>query len=589
MRQFPRDTRQYPTLRARKGTLEVQAAPGLKALTYRGVIEGETDDYLVFVQFFGISFSDKQDATHTLNVKHGGKDIYYQVPSVGTNQVMVKCSCFTGETLVMLADGTSRPISELAGKDRFHVFAFDERTKRIVIAEAVSCRKTSINQEIVEVEFDNGEKVRCTPDHRFLRRDGSWVEAQHLVSGDSMEAIYRRSSDASDGLKRQDYEMVLQRSGWEFSHYLADEYNIRTGLYSRCNGNTRHHVDFNRRNNNPSNILRMPFAEHRKLHQDRMVENNPMKDRSVAVRVRDKNIANGVFDVAAERMRTQNPMHQPEALERMINTSRERGYSNKERMVEIASKRTADSFAKIGEGRRRAWKQGDTAGLEKATEVVRERVASGTWHLQGEEHRVRARGLMAARMADPEFRAKSSAAVSSSNRARMNDPESLNALARSKAIAAVREHIMRHGSLGCGEFKPGKGRPTLDTIQKTFNLDEIVSEATNHKIVAVRKLVEREDVYCLSVPGYENFAIDVDRGNKDSSGVFVHNCPDYRFRWEKPNYDAGALIGRWRPYTRKTPKPPLGYPYANPFNLPGFCKHIYAMLSILNRLGRVRE
>jgi tRNA-splicing ligase RtcB len=38
----------------------------------------------------------------------------------------------------------------------------------------------------------------------------------------------------------------------------------------------------------------------------------------------------------------------------------------------------------------------------------------------------------------------------------------------------------------------------------------------NHSVVSVEALTEHEDVYCLTVPGYGNFALDV--------GVFVHNC-----------------------------------------------------------------
>jgi tRNA-splicing ligase RtcB len=38
----------------------------------------------------------------------------------------------------------------------------------------------------------------------------------------------------------------------------------------------------------------------------------------------------------------------------------------------------------------------------------------------------------------------------------------------------------------------------------------------NHKVKRVQWLSEREDVYCLTVPGYANFAL--------SAGVFVHNC-----------------------------------------------------------------
>lgn len=38
----------------------------------------------------------------------------------------------------------------------------------------------------------------------------------------------------------------------------------------------------------------------------------------------------------------------------------------------------------------------------------------------------------------------------------------------------------------------------------------------NHKVISVEELPEKEDVYCLRVPTYHNFAI--------SAGVFVHNC-----------------------------------------------------------------
>jgi tRNA-splicing ligase RtcB len=38
----------------------------------------------------------------------------------------------------------------------------------------------------------------------------------------------------------------------------------------------------------------------------------------------------------------------------------------------------------------------------------------------------------------------------------------------------------------------------------------------NHKVVAVIPLTERQDVYCLTVPEYNNFAL--------TAGVFVHNC-----------------------------------------------------------------
>lgn len=60
-------------------------------------------------------------------------------------------------------------------------------------------------------------------------------------------------------------------------------------------------------------------------------------------------------------------------------------------------------------------------------------------------------------------------------------------------------------------------------------------------------------------------------------------CQDYRFRFEKPNFDRKGQIGNYRRYTRKTPPPPAGYPYANPQNVPGYCKHVHSLLMALNR------
>ncbi len=44
----------------------------------------------------------------------------------------------------------------------------------------------------------------------------------------------------------------------------------------------------------------------------------------------------------------------------------------------------------------------------------------------------------------------------------------------------------------------------------------LYSHGYNHKVVSVEPIAEREDVYCLTVPEYHNFALE--------AGVFVHNC-----------------------------------------------------------------
>ena len=59
--------------------------------------------------------------------------------------------------------------------------------------------------------------------------------------------------------------------------------------------------------------------------------------------------------------------------------------------------------------------------------------------------------------------------------------------------------------------KSEKGR-----LKSSENGKKNLGRKLNHKVLSVRKLDYREDVYCLTVEKYHNFAL--------SAGVFVHNC-----------------------------------------------------------------
>jgi dCTP deaminase len=64
------------------------------------------------------------------------------------------------------------------------------------------------------------------------------------------------------------YEMVYQPLNGHLypTHRLADEWNLRHGLYINEPNTHRHHVDNDRLNNNPWNIVRMAADAHIRLH-----------------------------------------------------------------------------------------------------------------------------------------------------------------------------------------------------------------------------------------------------------------------------------------------------------------------------------
>ncbi len=174
--------------------------------------------------------------------------------------------CWVGETRVALASGISKSFRELAedwdlGIQHFGYATNDEGDIRIVPLNAP--RLTKREAQLVEVTLDNGERLRCTPDHLFRLRDGSYKPAAELVAGESLMPLKMRLTEGEE-LPAAGYEMVWMngRQEWWHTHHLADLYNLVTGVYTRKAGNARHHVDFNKRNNDPRNIQRMPWRGH---------------------------------------------------------------------------------------------------------------------------------------------------------------------------------------------------------------------------------------------------------------------------------------------------------------------------------------
>ncbi len=105
--------------------------------------------------------------------------------------------CFTGDTKVSLVDGRELSFIELLdefnqGKVNF-VYSFNPVTKIIEPKPITNVQLTKRNAALVEVLLDNGEKIRCTPDHRFMLRDGSYCEAQFLAENQSLMPLDQNS------------------------------------------------------------------------------------------------------------------------------------------------------------------------------------------------------------------------------------------------------------------------------------------------------------------------------------------------------------------------------------------------------------
>ncbi len=101
--------------------------------------------------------------------------------------------CFTGDTKVSLLDGTSSPIADLLDKELW-VYGYDVEREKIVPVKATA-KETGLSDDMYEVVLDNGEQVKCTGDHLWLKRDGAYKAARDLQVNDSLMPLHIEITD----------------------------------------------------------------------------------------------------------------------------------------------------------------------------------------------------------------------------------------------------------------------------------------------------------------------------------------------------------------------------------------------------------
>ena len=477
--------------------------------------------------------------------------------------------CFTGDTMVALASGKSRSFADLAAdweKGITHFGYTTNKAGRVVVAPLVEPRLTKRNAQLVRVTLDNGESVRCTPDHLFRLRDGSYRRADQLAAGDSLMPLYRSVSSKSAGDKLDGYERVWMndREEWVYTHYLADAHNLRHGLDSADNGSVRHHVDVDKRNNDPRNIRRMTWDDHAALHAAMMGEHvhegyrawlaegglefkSAMMSRQwqdpefraaclarLAARNADpafrERIEQGFQDwyaslsedelvAYAERLRQvqadywANPEHRAAAAERV-------------RAFFADPARRAEWSARS----REQWQDQDLVSWRRQTTVAqfadpaeraRQAAAVRSWHRANPEFGERHSVHMKLRMTDPatghlakiqEGRRNYVESVPRAERvASQNKGRKLAALKRVSAFLELSD-----AEIGAAyDAERMRFDRLIAHYDGNYSRLRDAARMANHAVVSVEALDETADVYDLTVDGYHNFALE--------AGVFVHN------------------------------------------------------------------
>lgn len=175
--------------------------------------------------------------------------------------------CFTGDTRVKTLDGKNWTMAELAaqGADKeFWVYACTS-TGQIVPAKAYNAHITKYVTELCEVTLDSGEVIRCTPDHLFMRKDGTYIPASSMEYGVSLMPCYTRLSKIKyrkGGYGK--YTQIFTDGKWSYVHsWVANYFNF---AIDPNKDEVIHHIDINSLNNCPDNLEKLSRTEHSARH-----------------------------------------------------------------------------------------------------------------------------------------------------------------------------------------------------------------------------------------------------------------------------------------------------------------------------------
>jgi len=435
--------------------------------------------------------------------------------------------CFAGDTQVALADGRALSFKKLIaeqaqGKEHFCYTIRHDGT--IGLERILNARQTRANAEVVRVTLDNGETLVCTPDHPFMLRDGSYKPAALLTTGDSLMPLYRKLSDIQEpGITIDGYEMAWdpRSDSWLFTHILADWHNRWTGVYELEAGDHCHHIDFDKRNNNPTNIQRIAKEQHLAIHRQhayRTLRRPDVIEKSRAAR-----------QTEACRAKISTTMSAPE--NKAMLSRRAKLQWQDEKYKAFMKERWQKFYAENEDYRRK-----NAEGLFQAQQTY--------WSRQ-ENRKAQAEQIHNYFMDHPELRDQ----FSQKSRKQWQDKdlvewrrqktrEQWTSEFRAKRLKALHQTYYRKTIAALKKFEGSPGMIDLEAYQQyriacrdksLLRFDSFceryfegspvrAGDAVvhyNHKVISVERTAERIDVYDIEVPNSHNFAL--------ASGVFVHN------------------------------------------------------------------
>ena len=417
--------------------------------------------------------------------------------------------CFTGDTKIQLVDGRNVSINDLLLEQQYKtnwVYTFNEQTNKIEPKRIKNIWQTKITKDLVKVTLDNGEVIKCTPDHRFMLRDGSYEEIQNLTPGTSLMPLYTKISNKGLNGYRLYYEPMENK--WHYEHRQFGNPTKERNII--------HHCNYNKLDNTPTNLLAVTNTEHTTIHNNRTRDykqisesvkkwHERIKGTEEQKQIREKISKKVISSLTPEqKQKRQNKLDFIKGLEQYYGVVYEK-LTQKERQS-YGSKYIAIAYPEVIEHHSEALKQAHKDGKyahRKGTSLNRYWVTNGIinkYMPTGEEI---PQGFYKGRTFSKETldnmkKANSHANWTPEQKQAYSDLQRELTGNRIWVTNGVEDKYITKDSTIPDGFKPGRCKV-----------------GKNHKIVSIEFITEPSRVYDLEIDSNHNFAL--------SAGVIVHN------------------------------------------------------------------
>jgi intein/homing endonuclease len=191
-------------------------------------------------------------------------------------------ACISLDTRIPLLDGRVLELSKLIeewdnGNRNLWAYSCDPHTGDLAPGLITWAGVTRKDTNVLKITLDNGEEVITTPDHKFVHRTNGFVEAQNLKVGDSLMPFYSRESQINKSKSKYNQVWNNKTKKWDFTHRMVANFMkvlnqhiefLYDDKFILEDKKTIHHLDINRYNNTPSNLVFMNNRDHYDYHSN---------------------------------------------------------------------------------------------------------------------------------------------------------------------------------------------------------------------------------------------------------------------------------------------------------------------------------